>query len=252
MRDIVSGFRLQLILYRRHPDVLVPLLTSPLYMIVFRMVLHGSDLAGYGVLAPFYMSLWWFALFCGGWVIQTDRWHGTVEYLVGTPASFTGIVLGRVAATTVPALGAAVELWLFGRYVVGADVTIRHWPVFVASFLLTLFAMVATALLMASAFVLARSAVTFSNSLSFPFYLLGGILIPVSLLPGWMQPLSKGVFLSWSSQLLRASLDPRPVPPPYGDLGMIFLLGCAALGAGYGVLRVILRRMRHTGELGAM
>ncbi|MFI1767336.1 ABC transporter permease [Streptomyces sp. NPDC020800] len=252
MGTLAAGFRLQLRFYRSYPDLLVPLLTAPLYGVVFTLVMrdgHRPDLVGPASLAPFYMSLWWFALFSGGWIIQTDRWEGTLEHLVSAPAAFAAVVLGRISATLLPAGFAFTETWVFARYVLDAPVTIRHWTVFLASFTVTLFAMAATALLMAALFVLARNAVTFSNSASFPFYVLGGILVPVAVLPGWLQPLTRPVFLSWSADLLRAAVAPGPVPHPALGLGAIAVLGAAAGLAGGVVLSHILRRLRTRGEL---
>ncbi|WP_410595588.1 ABC transporter permease [Amycolatopsis sp. lyj-23] len=252
MTAVRAGFLLQLRFYRHYPDLLVPLLIAPLYGGIFAMVMSYNgrgDLAGAASLAPFYMSLWWFALFSGGWIIQTDRWEGTLEYVVSAPAGFAGVVFGRVAATVLPGIVAFAETWLFARYALHSDVTVRHWGVLVGSLALTLFATAATALLMAAAFVLARNAVTFSNSASFPFYVLGGILVPVALLPGWLQPLSKVVFLSWSADLLRAGIATGPVPHPLLGLVMVALLGAAALIAGTAVLRRILVQVRRTGEL---
>ena len=252
MKTLLAGFRLQLRFYRSYPDLLVPLLTAPLYGVIFTVIMRNGgrpDLVGPASLAPFYMSLWWFALFSGGWIIQTDRWEGTLEYAVSAPASFAACILGRITATLMPAGVAFAETWVFARYVLGGQVTIRHWAVFTLSFTLTLYAMAATALLMAAVFVLARNAVTFSNSASFPFYVLGGILVPVALLPGWLQPLSKAVFLSWSADLLRASVSPGPVPHLALGLGAIAALGCAAGLAGCLTLFYLLRRLRTHGEL---
>ncbi|WP_128378554.1 ABC transporter permease [Streptomyces cavernae] len=253
MGTVRAGFVLQMRFYRRYPDLLVPLLTAPLYGGIFAMIMRyngRTDLVGAVSLTPFYMSLWWFALFSGGWIIQTDRWEGTLEYLVSAPADFAAVVFGRVGATMLSGVAAFAETWLFARYVLRGDVAVRHWGVFAGSFALTLFAMAATALLMAATFVLARNAVTFSNSASFPFYVLSGILVPIALLPGWLQPLSEAVFLSWSADLLRASIATGPVPHPVRGMVMIALLGTCALAAGYTVLRRILGQVRRTGELG--
>ena len=252
MRGFVAGFRLQLSFYRQYPDLLIPLLTAPLYTIIFTMVLrHGgrADLGAYAIVAPFFMSLWWFAIFNGGWVIQTERWEGTVDYLVAAPVSFAGVVLGRIATMMVAGLASFAEVWLLGL-ALRVDVTIHHPAVFAATLLLTAFAMTTTALFMANLFVLARSAATFSNSASYPFYVLGGILVPVTLLPGWLQPFSKVVFLSWSAESLRGSLAAPPVPHAGLNLAMIFLLGCAALVVASVMLGRILRKVRETGELG--
>ncbi|MFJ6076512.1 ABC transporter permease [Streptomyces sp. NPDC093065] len=252
MGAVRAGFLLQVRFYRNYPDLLVPLLTAPLYGVIFAMVTSHSgrqDLGAAASLAPFYMSLWWFALFSGGWIIQTDRWEGTLEYVVSAASGFAAVVFGRVAATVLPGIAAFAETWLFARYVLHSDVTVRHWGVFVGGFALTLFATAATALLMAAAFVLARSAVTFSNAASYPFYVLGGILVPVALLPDVLQPLSKVVFLSWSADLLRAGISPDRVARPVLGLGMVALLGAAALTAGTLLLRRMLDQARSTGEL---
>ena len=109
--------------------------------------------------------------------------------------------------------------------------------------------MTTTSLFMANLFVLSRSAATFSNSASYPIYLLGGILVPVALLPGWLQPVTNIVFLSWSARLLRGSLVAAPIANAGFDLAMVFVLGLAALIAASALLTRILRRAQQTGEL---
>jgi ABC-2 type transport system permease protein len=79
---------------------------------------------------------------------------------------------------------------------------------------------------------------------------LGGVLVPVALLPGWIQPLSKVVFLSWSADLLRASLAAGPVPDVGFRLAMIVVLGAIGFAVASELLRRVLRRVRVSGELG--
>jgi ABC-2 type transport system permease protein len=98
--------------------------------------------------------------------------------------------------------------------------------------------------------VLARNAVTFSNSASYPFYVLGGILVPVSFLPHWIRPVSAVVFLSWSADLMRAALQAAPMHEFGFRLAMVAVLGAAGLLVGLYAMRVILTRVRGTGELG--
>jgi len=252
VRGFRSGFRLQLSFFRNYPDSLIPLLTAPLFTVVFTMVLrHGGrgDLSGYAMIAPFYMSLWWFAIFNGGWVIQTERWEGTIEYLVAAPVGFVSVIVGRISTMLLAGAVAFGEVWVFGRYVLRTNVTIHHPYVFTASLVLTLIAMTTTSLFMANLFVLSRTAVTFSNSASYPVYLLGGILVPIALLPGWLQPATNIVFLSWSSKLLRGSLSAGPIQGAAFDLSMIALLAVVALGLATAFMSRILRHARSSGEL---
>jgi ABC-2 type transport system permease protein len=252
MRGFYSGFRLQISFFRNYPDAVIPLLTAPLFAVLFTLMLRAGgrgDLSGYSVIAAFYMTLWRFAVFNGGWVIQTERWGGTIDYLVAAPVSFASVILGRVSSMMAAGAVAFAELWLFGKYILHANLTIHHLFVFIVSVLLTLFAMTTTSLFMANLFVLTRAAQAYSNSLSYPVYLLGCILVPVNLLPGWLQPVTKIIFLSWSARLLQGSFQEVPIAHAQFDLALLIILGLAALGAASVMLEWNLRRVRLSGEL---
>jgi ABC-2 type transport system permease protein len=64
-----------------------------------------------------------------------------------------------------------------------------------------------------------------------------------------VQPLSAVVFLSWSADLLRAALDASPIHEFWPHLGMVVLLGACGYVVGLAALRVILVRVRQSGEL---
>ena len=252
MRAFYSGFRLQISFFRNYPDAIVPLLTAPLFAVLFTLILRAGgrgDLSGYSVIAAFYMTLWRFAVFNGGWIIQTERWGRTIDYLVAAPVSFFAVILGRISSMMVAGAVAFVELWLFGVYVLHANLTIHHLSVFVASILLTLFAMTTTSLFMSNMFVLTRAAQAYSNSLSYPVYLLGCILVPVNFLPGWLQPVTKVIFLSWSARLLQGSFQATPIPHAQFDLAWLIVLGLGALVAASRMLERNLGRVRLSGEL---
>jgi ABC-2 type transport system permease protein len=109
--------------------------------------------------------------------------------------------------------------------------------------------MAAHAAILSPLFILMPSARIIQNSLSYPFYLLGGVVVPVSLLPQWIQPLSRFVFLSWASDLLRDSLDPGPLDATASRLSALVALGVAAQVLGVVLLRRVLVQVRTTGTL---
>jgi len=224
-----------------------------MFVIVFFAVVHQAgraDLVASALLAPVLMALWQLSLFASGEIVAEERWLGTVEPVLATPASFTGLVFARVLAVTVVSLVAAPEALLVGRLVFGAGVHVYHPIPLVLALAATAFAVSGTALVMATLFVLTRSARTFQNSLGYPFYVLGGVFVPVSLLPGWVRPLSSAVFLSWSADLLRASLRPAAVHGVPLRLAMICALGLLGLVVGMLVLGRTLRRLQREGTLG--
>jgi ABC-2 type transport system permease protein len=252
MRAFLAGARIQLTFFRAYPDALIPFFTAPMFSVIFQMIFRHAgrqDLTGYAAVAPVFIALWWMALFNSGWTITIERWNGTIEMLVAAPSSFAAVIFGRITTTTLAGVISFGETWIVAR-LFGTTIHVQHVAAFVATVVVTLAAMASTALAMASLFVLARNAVTFSNSASFPFYVLGGILVPVSVLPHWIRPLSSIVFLSWSADLLRAGLRSAPIHDFAFRLGMVGLLGACGLGVGVWAMRVILTRVRGTGELG--
>ena len=255
MRAFLAGGRVQLRFLKAYPDSLIPFFTAPLFTVIFMMIFRHAgreDLTAYAAIAPVFIALWWLALFNSGWTINLERWNGTLEMLVAAPSSFALVILGRITATTTLGTFSFVEAWLVARLIFGTTVTIHHLWTFLATVVLTLAAMAGTAVAMASLFVLARNAVTFSNSASYPFYVLGGVLVPVALLPAWLRPFSAVVFLSWSSDLLRATLNGGPIHDVGYRLGMVALLGACGFAVGALAMRVILKRVRGTGELASM
>lgn len=252
MRAFLAGARIQLSFFRAYPDALIPFFTAPMFSVIFQMIFKHAgrqDLTGYAAVAPVFIALWWMALFNSGWTITIERWNGTIEMLVAAPSSFAAVIFGRITTTTLAGIISFGETWIVAR-LFGTKIHIEHPWAFLATIVVTLAAMAGTAVAMASMFVLARNAVTFSNSASFPFYVLGGILVPVSLLPHWIRPISSVVFLSWSADLLRAGLRSTPIHDFGYRLGMVGLLGGCGLGIGVWAMHVILRRVRGTGELG--
>ncbi len=107
----------------------------------------------------------------------------------------------------------------------------EHPVVFGSTLVAAAFAMSGTAVVMAAVFALARSSRIFQQSLTYPFYVLGGILVPVSFLPVWVRPFSRLVFLSWTADLLRASLSPEAVTDVGPRIGAVVALGWWASGA---------------------
>jgi ABC-2 type transport system permease protein len=254
MRPFLAGMRLEAWIVRASPDTLIPFFTAPLFTIIFlTIVRHGGrhDLQPDALMAPVLMTLWWFALFHGGNLVTGDRWQGMLEWILAAPASLAVVVLGRIASIMAFGSLGFFEVWAVGRLAFGVHVAFAHPLALALTLLVTLFAMAATSTLIAGLFVLTRNAFTFANSASFPFYVLGGVFVPVAILPGWIQPVTKIVFMSWSADLLRASLKPGVIHDEWGRFGAVLAISVVTFLLGRVVLAYVLRRMRTSGELAA-
>ncbi|QSB15007.1 ABC transporter permease [Natronosporangium hydrolyticum] len=249
---LVAGFRFQLAVLRRAFGDLVALVTAPLMTLVFLAITRHAgrdDLAPYAVLAPALIVLWTVSLIVAGELITRERENASLEALIATPVSFASVITGRIAAVVLLSLVGFAESWLAAWLTFGVVVPVHHPVAFVATLLVTAAAMAGTASVMSALFVLARSARAFQNSLNYPFYVLGGVMVPVSFLPGWVEPVSRAVFLSWSADLLRDAMTPAAVPQLLPRLAMVLALGLAGYGLGLVLLRGAVNRLRRTGSL---
>lgn len=251
---VLGGARLQLRQLRRSPGQLLILITSPLFTMMFLSIGMYADSPAVitaAVLAPGLMSLWLLAVgLCGG-LVNGDRWSGTLEVALVAPAPLLFSVIGRISATLVLAVLSIAESVLVARFGFGVALTLHHPVLLVAATVLTLLAMIGTASLFSALFVLSRVALLFQNALTYPFYILGGILVPVAVLPDWLEPFSRFVFLYWSGELLRSCFTVAgPVPGWPAQLAAIAGLTVAALVTAALLINHIAVRVARTGSAG--
>jgi hypothetical protein len=103
-------------------------------------------------------------------------------------------------------------------------------------------------LVLASTFVLYRNANAFANLLEYPIWLITGLLVPLSLLPGWVEPISWLLAPTWGIRAIRdAALVEAGSAWP--EIGMCVLLGGVYLVLGSIFLRNFERLARRRATL---
>ncbi|MCC8251535.1 ABC transporter permease [Saccharothrix luteola] len=251
IRIFCTAVWFQALMLRRLAD-LTALVNAPMFTLALLAIMTNAgrlDLAPYAVIGSTVIAVWSMAMLVSGDIIDSERENGTLEALIGTPAPLAVVVLGRTATVTAISMLSLLESLFVAQLAFGVVVDVKHIGVLVATLAATVVAMTGTATAMAGVFVLARSARTFQNSLSYPFYLLSGAVVPAPLLPLWLQPVTKVVFLSWSTDLIRDCLKESPVPDAAGRLAMVLLLGLVGYVGGVWMLARILHRVRTTGQV---
>ncbi|HUZ84278.1 MAG TPA: ABC transporter permease [Gaiellales bacterium] len=171
------------------------------------------------------MGMWSATLFGSGGAIQWQRWQGTLEVLVAAPAPFLLTLTPLTLATSTIGLYSIATTLLWGRLLFGIPLHFAHPLLVVPALAATTVSLGLLGLVMASTFVLYRSASAFSNLLEYPVWLVCGLLVPLSLLPGWTHPLAWALAPTWGVRAIRAATLGGDVTTP--------LLVCAGLGACY-------------------
>jgi ABC-2 type transport system permease protein len=139
---------------------------------------------------------------------------------------------------------AATLAW--GRLVFGIHVHVVHPLLFVLAIPATIVSIGMLGFLLSVTVVRYRTAWALGNAIEYPVWLVCGFLVPLSILPGFVRPISWALAPTWGIRAIRqAALGGTPLP----DLGI-----CCALGAGYAVLGIllvetVLRSARRTATL---
>lgn len=252
MRSFLAGVRIQFWLIRRQPDSLLTLCTMPFTaVILLSVVIHATrpDLVANALLAPALIGLWGFSTGLASEVMQAESWNGTLEPAMATPSDLHPMFFGRICAVMGLGVLPLAETWLLGKVFFGVAPVVHHPWLFAATMAFSIFAMAGTSMLLAAALLLTRNGGIYQNFLSFPIYILSGVMVPVTFLPAFLQPLSHLVFLSWSANLMRDCLAPGAVSGAGWRLLAIAVLGVAGLVGGRLLLRAVLRRVHELGSV---
>jgi len=224
--------------------IFMPLLIATIAYYMFQAGQQEGTLF-YASLGAAVYGIWSSTLFGSGGAIQWQRWQGTLEVLVSAPAPFFLVLLPLTLATSTIGLYSLASTILWGRVAFGIPFEIEQPLAFAVAVPATILGLGLLGLLFASTFVLYRHANALSNMLEWPVLLITGMLVPLSLLPGWTHPIAWLLAPTWGVQAIReAALGGTPWP----DIAMTLALGAVYLVLGAICLRnfEMLARKRAT------
>jgi ABC-2 type transport system permease protein len=209
--------------------ILYPLFFATVAFFLFR---EGSPHALlYASLGASVMGIWSATSTAAGGAMQRERWHGTLELLVAAPANFSLVMLPVTLAMSTIGIYSMAATLLWGRFVFGISVHIAHPFAFCLAVAVTIVSIGMCGFLLAVSFVRYRTAWALGNLLEYPVWLICGFLVPLSLFPDWVRPISWVLAPTWGMRAIReAAIGGSALP----DAGM-----CALLGAIYTLIGVL-------------
>jgi ABC-2 type transport system permease protein len=216
--------------------------------IAFLMYRTGRDPATlvYAALGASVMGVWSQTSVSASSTLQRERRYGTLELVVGTPTHFALVLLPITIAMATMGIYSMTATLLWGRFLFGIGVHIAHPLLFVLSIPATILAVGMLGFLLSVTVVRYRTAWALGNALEYPVWLVCGFLVPLSLFPGWVRPISWALAPTWGVRAIReAALGGSP----WREL--VFCVGLGALYALVGILLVetVLRSARRTATL---
>jgi ABC-2 type transport system permease protein len=182
----------------------------------------------YAALGAGMMGIWSSVLFGSGGLIQWQRWQGTLEYVIGVPPRLIFVVLPMTLATASIGLYSIASTLLWGWLIFDLPLELAHPFWFAAALIASIVSLGLLGLVLSSTFVLLRNANSLSNLLEYPVWLVTGLLVALSLLPGWTRPISWALAPTWGIRAMRdaasGASDPAIAVAVCLGLGLVYLV----------------------------
>jgi len=203
-------------------------------------------------------------LFGVTWVIHDDREHYmTLKQVYIAPINFYTYIFGRAAIKIAITTVGVILTLVFGVLVlnVGIDVGAINWPVLLASLVLGLACLCIMGLALGGiSFLTAKHGQGINEGVAGVFYVLSGVIFPITILPGWAETISKFLPVTYWMEGVRRGLEPGVVSSlgsqtglsGFSDLTLMAVLvvsSIAFLFISLGIFRAADRAARRKGKI---
>jgi ABC-2 type transport system permease protein len=226
-------------------SVLQPLIFATIAFYMWKAGAQRGTLL-YVALGAGLMGMWSSTLFGSGGAIQWQRWQGTLEYAIAAPPPFLLVIVPLTLATATIGLYSLTATLLWGWLFFDVPLDVADPLAFAVALPVTVTGLGLLGLVLASTFVLYRNANALSNLLEYPVWLVTGLLVSLSLLPGFVGPISWALAPTWGINALR---DAAIAGDAWAEIGMCLVLGAVYLVIGHFTLRHFERLARERATL---
>jgi ABC-2 type transport system permease protein len=192
------------------------------------------------------MGMWSVTSTSASSAMQRERWYGTLELLVAAPVHFSLVLLPITLAMSTIGLYCLASTLLWGKFLFGIDLHLDQPLLFMLAVPATTLSIGLCGFLLAVSVVRYRAAWALGNAFEFPVWLICGLLVPLTLLPDWVRPISWALAPTWGMNAIRESATGgSPLP----DVAMCLALGLVYTVIGVLVLETVLRSARARATL---
>jgi len=181
--------------------------------------------------------------------MREEQMMGTLEAMMSTPTSLTTIILSssiwRFLFTSVSVLAFLVVGTFFGVSFAGANILAA-----LLLLVLTVAAYAALGIISASFIIVFKRGDPINWVVSSLSILLGGVFYPITVLPGWMQSLSRLLPITWSLEGIRgALLMGESFSALWEDFLALAIIAAVLIPLSLALFRLAVHYARRTGTL---
>ena len=250
IRAFWSGMRVHLIMFSRNPfDISGVLLWPIMYASIAYYLLDAKEdpeLLLSASLGAAVMLMWSLVVIGSAGALEQQRWLGTLELLVAAPVPFATVIAPISIASGVVGAYALLATLTWGTLLFDVPLAIAQPLAFAAAVPACVVAIGMLGLVMAATFVLYRAAFSLGIAMQYPVWIATGLLVPLSVLPGFIGPLSWFLAPSWG---FRAIQESALGETPWPDIGMCLVVSAAYFVIGSVCLRLFVQVARARATL---
>jgi ABC-2 type transport system permease protein len=218
-------------------SVVKPLAGTMILVFMYLVITHGETETMFFSYMYVGNAMYMFVadvLFGVTWVIHDDREHYmTLKQVYIAPIKFETYIFGRAAIKiAITSFGVLLTL-LFGVFVLGVDIDLAavNWPLLVVALILGLVTLAIMGLALGGVtFLTAKHSMGINEGVAGIFYVLSGVIFPITILPDWAQSISKFLPVTYWMEGVRRGLEP----------GVITALGPTTGLQGFSDLQLLL------------
>ena len=181
------------------------------------------------------MTMWALVVLGSSGALENQRWLGTLELLVAAPMPFAVALAPITIASGVVGAYSLVATLAWGALLFDVPLSIESPLAFAVAVPMSALAIGMLGLMTAATFVIYRAAFHLGVAMQYPVWIATGLLVPLSVLPAWVGPISWFLAPTWGFRAIR---DAALGGPAWTDMGMCALLTVVYFAVAAVCLRV--------------
>jgi ABC-2 type transport system permease protein len=230
IRAFLTGMRVHLIQAARNPfDISAVILWPIVYASIAYYLLDAKDdprLLLSASLGAAVMLMWSMVVIGSSGALEQQRWLGTLELIVGAPVPLAIVMAPISVASGAVGTYALVATLTWGALLFDVPLSIEEPLAFIVAVPVCVLGIGMLGLLVMATFVLYRAAFHLGVAMQYPVWIATGLLVPLSVLPGFVGAISWFLAPSWGFRgIQEAALGRTPWP----DIGMSVLVSAVYL-----------------------
>jgi ABC-2 type transport system permease protein len=249
-RAFLSGVRVYVLQFTRNAfDISGVVLWPILYASIAYYLLDAKndpDLLLSASLGAAVMAMWSIVVIGSSGALENQRWLGTLELLVAAPVPFAVTLAPITIASGIVGGYSLLSTLAWGTFLFDVPFTIDRPLAFAVGVVACVFAIGMLGLVTAATFIVYRAAFSLGVSLQYPVWIATGLMVPLSVLPDAVGPISWFLAPTWGFRAIReAALGGTP----WGDIVMCGVVSAGYLAVATACLRVFERVARSRATL---